>query len=222
MKRLLVFLIAVSVMASFTSCEQKECKTNNTGEVVITNNTEADLWFDVTDDSGLTNENRFVKAGASTTYILTPGALKVWGSYKNVDARFVKLDEQTLEQCKTLDFQTYDSACEELLSTDLKVVNNYDYDMIVDFWVQCGEYTDGFYLGEITLPANSYYTYNYVPTGLIYWAWTKRLSGGDWYESDNTFTPTSVCSTFTWTWSPTKDNNLVKKVDKMSNTVNKR
>ncbi|MFP4557718.1 MAG: hypothetical protein ACLFNU_12695, partial [Bacteroidales bacterium] len=50
----------------------------------------------------------------------------------------------------------------------------------------------------------------HVPVDYTIWAWAA-FDGGEWYESPNSFSPTTTCGLFTFRWAPEESKFLVKK-----------
>jgi hypothetical protein len=197
MKKLLMLFVAVSVMASFTSCKEDACKTNNTGDVIVTNNTSETLWFDVTGDDGLTTENRSLAPGSSTTYTITAGNAKIWASYTNNNADFMLVHIQSLAQCAVIDFQSAVQACALFNVTDVEVINNTGYNIYVNIR------QDGDLFDQITLNNNEYVIYGNI------WAGSKIDFGiyipsimDNWFWENNVVI--TACETYELTWTYSK------------------
>lgn len=204
MKKLLIFLVATSLAFSMTSC-MEECEKNKTGDVTVTNNTDETLWFDVTGDDGATTENRSLTPGASTTYSVPAGTIKVWASYNNVNDEFQLVETKTLTQCETITYQTPSQACELFNITDITVVNNVGIELSFDVWIYDENMEDGgYYLGEQVIPADHQYTYLDVWIG-DGWANFEYLNPGDdtWYASNDDY-EVNACTPFTFTWNAGK------------------
>ena len=108
MKRFFVLLAAtVILMFSFTSCLE-DCEINKTGEVTVTNNTGETVWFDVTNQSGDTNENRQLAHGASSTYTVDAGSARVWVSETNNNVDFWHVANVNVEQCGNASYNLED------------------------------------------------------------------------------------------------------------------
>jgi hypothetical protein len=202
MRKLISFLAVVAVLSSFYSCK-KQCEKDKTGEITVTNSSGEDLWFDVTDATGATTENRQVLAGSSTTYTMPEGTVKIWGSHVNNTDDFFLIQTATLNQCAEDNF-TVQSLCTVFPNTThVKVINNYSFPIIVDVWITGGT---GF-LGEKTLTTGTNYIYSNAPSTTAEF-WAKPVGGTSWTYS-NEYNINS-CQMFTFTWTPAKMDELTK------------
>ena len=209
MKKLLLLAATALVMTSFSSCiEEKECEKNNTGDVIVTNNTDETLWFDVTGEDGTTTENRSLQPGASSTYTIPAGTAKIWASYTNENDYFTLVSSQSLSQCEVIDFQTPSRTCELFQTTDITVVNNTGEDLYFDVWIyDQTQAEEGYYLGDQFIVNGNEYTYYdvYIADGLVNFEFKY---GDTWYASDKN-DEISACTPFTFTWEAKKSNSKV-------------
>jgi hypothetical protein len=185
----------------------EQCEIDKAGEVTITNNTSESLWFDVTyqvDDEGIsfTNENRVVAPGQSTTYTVSAGEIKIWGSYGE-DEEFWLVSTQNLAQCSTIDFQTPSQSCDLFNIATVQMVN-----LTGDHaWVDIRQ---GYYLyGALFLEPNQTATYYYVWAGapieigirvpgiIDNWTWDVQSI--------------SACTSSSWDWTYSKAKSLFEK-----------
>ena len=134
MKKLLIFIVTAALAISFTSCTE-ECEKNKTADVIITNNTNVDLWFDVTGDDGMTTENRMLKSGENTTYTISAGTAKIWASFTNVNDDFQLVDTRSLVQCDNISYVTPSQTCALFQYTDITVKNETGYGLYFDVWI---------------------------------------------------------------------------------------
>lgn len=202
MKKLFVFLTAIAVIASLTSCLE-QCEIDKAGEVTITNDTGVNLWFDVTGEDGSTNENRFVAAGASTTYTMPEGTVKVWASLTSNNEDFWLVNTQSLAKCGTVTFQTPTHLCALFNVTTVEMVNNTGYVVFVD--IRQGE----FLYGQTYLDKNESVTYQNVWAGATIDIGIRIPYVADaWYWDTKTITS---CTPASWTWNPYSAKELMMK-----------
>lgn len=178
-------------MASLTSCLE-QCEIDKAGEVTITNDTGVNLWFDVTGEDGSTNENRLVAAGASTTYTMPEGTVKVWASLTSNNEDFWLVNTQSLAKCGMVTFQTPTQLCALFNVTTVEMVNNTGYLIYVD--IRQGEY----FYGETFLSYNESVTYQNVWAGATIDIGIRIPGVADaWYWDTKTITS---CTPASWTW----------------------
>ena len=188
-------------MASLTSCLE-QCEIDKVGEVIVTNNTDTDLWIDVTGEDGSTNENRLVTVGTSTTYSMPEGTVKIWASLTSNNEDFWLVNTQSLAKCGTVDFQTPSQTCALFNTTVVEMVNLTGYYVWVD--IRQGE----FLYGALNLDPNQTATYYNVwagapieigiriPAIVDTWTWdTKNIS---------------ACTPASWDWTYGKAKSLIE------------
>ena len=191
MKKFTYLLLASSLIVTLNSCFE-ECVINDTGEVIITNETNSSLWFDVT-VGNTTNENRLVEAGGTTTYLMTSGNVKIWASLTSNDDDFIVVSDETVTQCGTTYYYTPTKVCQIFNTTGVVIVNNTGISTYFDLEVEST------WILEVYIPSNGSYTYNNVTPGT---ARTAVETDWGWVFSEE-FTLTE-CVPFTFTWNPKK------------------
>lgn len=207
MKKLLIFLVAASLAFSFTSC-MEECEKDKTADVIITNNTGEDLWFDVTGDDNQTTENRFIQKGASSTYTIPAGNVKVWASHVNDNNEFFLIESKTLAQCETDNYSAPQLCTIFPNTTHITIKNQIGIDTEFDVWIYDeNETSGGFYLGEVLIASGEQYTYANIPIG-DGWANFEFLYEGDWYASTDDY-EINACTPFEFTWNAKKSDEKV-------------
>jgi hypothetical protein len=78
---LTIIAIAIILTIGFTSCKKEPCVKENFGTVVVTNLTGFSIYVDVTYADGPDfNDERFLNAGQSTEYQMTPGEVIEWAT----------------------------------------------------------------------------------------------------------------------------------------------
>jgi len=208
MRKLLLFAATAIVMANFTSCKDEPCKKNNTGDVIITNNTEATLWFDVTGDDRATTENRLLESGASTTYTMPAETIKVWTSYTESNEDFILIHTQALPQCEIIDYRTPSQTCELFQTTDITIVNETGDNLYFGVWIYDEtQENGGFFLEDQYIANGDEYTHYdvYIGDG---WASFEYKFEDTWYSTDDDY-EINACTPFTFTWTAKKSNNKV-------------
>ena len=186
----------------------EECEKNKTGDVIITNNTNETIWFDVTAEDGVTTENRSLTSGASTTYTVAAGTIKIWASFTNVNDDFQLIETRNLVQCETIDYQSPSQSCGLFQFTDITVVNNVGVGLYFDVWIYDETQTDeGYYLGEQYISNGSEYTYYDVNIG-DGWANFEYQYNDTWYASNDDY-EINACTPFTFTWNAKKSDEKV-------------
>lgn len=210
MKKLLIFIVTAALAFSFTSCLE-ECEKNKTGDITVTNNTNADLWFDVTGDDGMTTENRMLKSGEYTTYTISAGTAKIWASFTSLNDEFQLVDTRSLVQCDNISYVTPSQTCALFQYTDITVKNETGYGLYFDVWIYDETHTDdGYYLGEEYIADGSEYTYYdvYIGDG---WANFEYYVNDTWYMTDKDY-EINACTPFTFKW--TSEKSIEAKVSK--------
>lgn len=202
MKKQLIFIVTAALAFSFTSCTE-ECEKNKTGDVTVTNNTNVDLWFDVTGDDGMTTENRMLKSGGNTTYTISAGTVKIWASFSSLNDDFQMVDTRSLGQCDNISYVTPSQTCALFQYTDITVKNETGYGLYFDVWIYDETHTDdGYYLGEVFIETGEQYTYANVAVG-DGWANFEYYANDTWYMTDNDY-EINACTPFTFTWTAEK------------------
>jgi hypothetical protein len=187
MKRLIILFTAVAASLSFYSCEPL-CKTENTGDVIVTNNSSRTLWYDATDSEGNTNENRSIQAGASSTYKVPAGTAKVWAASENVTTAFFQVGEIDLAQCATENF-SYTEAT-------IAITNSTGY--IIEIAVEDDFTTTGVF----TLSNNYIRTFYNMPADrTIYLGIRIPGIANEWVWEEEYL---EANETFQWTWTYSK------------------
>ncbi len=193
MKKIVSMLVFVVLILGLNSCKE-QCEKDNTGEITIVNNSEQALWFDVTEGSS-TNENRLVEAGATTTYTMPNIKVKVWASFTNEDAKFVKLKEMGVARCEEVKYNTFSKACLFMQSVDtITIVNNTGQSAQFNLWVNGGP---GFQ-GEVSLSSAQTHSWRnvHIGSGSIRF---QRIIGVDTLMTNN-ITVAACMSEYTHTW----------------------
>lgn len=184
------------------------CFEHNTGDVIITNNTNETLWFDVTGNDGITTENRSLKSGASTTYTIPIGTANIWASYINDNDYFMLVSSQSLAQCGVINFQTPSRTCELFQTTDITIINNTGEDKYFGVWIYDEtQENEGFLLEDQYIASGKEYTYYdvYIGDG---WASFEFKDGDTWYATNDDY-EIYACKPFTFTWNAKKSNDKV-------------
>lgn len=212
MKKLVSIIAMLTIVAFFNSCKEK-CEKDKTGDITVTNNTETTLWFDVTDDTGNTNENRQLATGSSTTYTMSPGSIIIWASFTNNNSEFINIEDMELLQCATENYATEPETCSIFYLTNVMVVNNTGVTRTVKVEVTdfnyLGEQIE-YFLDEQTIVNGASYTYTNVPAiSAVFWI----KDGSDWYYIDSSYT-LNACQLFTFTWDASKINAVAKGIKK--------
>ncbi len=202
MKKLLIFIVTAALAISFTSCTE-ECEKNKTGDVIITNNTGEDLWFDITGDDNQTTENRFIQKGSISTYTVPAGNIKIWASHVNVNDEFFLIESKTLSQCETDNYSAPQLCTLFPNTTHIIIENETGYGLYFDVWIYDETHTDdGYYLGEVFIETGEQYTYANVAIG-DGWANFEYYVNDTWYMTDNDY-EINACTPFTFTWTAEK------------------
>jgi len=111
MKKLLTFSVIAIAVVLLTSCEtstmfQEPCETNQTGTVIVRNETNHGIYVDVTWGSMNENSERWCSNGYSLTYTNVPaGSIKIWGQVASTDVW--EYDTEYLSACEDLEFTWY-------------------------------------------------------------------------------------------------------------------
>ncbi len=208
MRKILLFAATALVMTNFSSCKEEPCKKNNTGDVIITNNTNETLWFDVTGNDELTTENRSLNPGLSTTYTIPKGTANIWASYINDNDYFMLVSSQSLAQCGVINFQTPSRTCELFQTTDITIINNTGEDKYFGVWIYDEtQENEGFLLEDQYIASGKEYTYYdvYIGDG---WASFEFKDGDTWYATNDDY-EIYACKPFTFTWNAKKSNDKV-------------
>ncbi len=195
MKRLFLILLTSIIAVSLNSCgekEKEECEINNTGEIKITNNTDIDLWFDVTPlGAEEENQNRKVVSGGSTTYTMTAEDVEIWVSEEDDNELFEVIAERKVYQCSMVTYTLEE--CDYYQDGEVTVYNEADFDVPTRIYVE----DLGFYPNQdgYTIPIGESHVF-YVPAGTIYFDYHN---GNEWVEGQESY-ELSVCGTFDFTW----------------------
>jgi len=202
MKRVLLFLTAVALVASFTSC-MEQCEIDETGEVRVTNNTDVALWFDVTEaNDDYENENRNVSSNASTTYTMPEGSVDVWVSETNDNAEFVKFETLDVTQCESTSYTLEE--CVWYNEGTVEVTNATGYTGEVIIWQAADDgsyFGDGYWMSEtIELADGESVLWDMMKAGVemrLYF----RYIGESWVYEYYTL---ETCEDLEWEWTASK------------------
>ncbi len=208
MKRLFYFLLTTVIAVSLNSCgekEKEECEINNVGDIEIVNNTDIDLWFDVTPlGADEENQNRKVVSGGKTSYTMTAGDVEIWVSEVDDNAEYWVIAERKVYQCSSVTYTL--ESCDYYEDGEVTVYNEANFDVPTRIYVE----DLGFYPNQdgYTIPMGESSVF-YVPAGTIYFDYHN---GSNWVEGQEAH-ELSVCGTFEFTWSSSK------MMNKSSNSV---
>lgn len=181
----------------------EECEKNKTADVIITNNTGEDLWFDVTGDDNQTTENRFIQKGSISTYTVPAGNIKVWASHVNNNDEFFLIESKTLSQCETDNYSAPQLCTLFPNTTHIIVKNNTGVDTQFNVWIYDENETyGGYYLGKVFIKSGEQYTYANVDIE-DGWANFEIEWNDNWLMSDDDYQITA-CTPFTFTWTANK------------------
>lgn len=208
MKRLFYFLLTTVIAVSLNSCgekEKEECEINNVGDIEIVNNTDIDLWFDVTPlGADEENQNRKVVSGGKTSYTMTAGDVEIWVSEVDDNAEYWVIAERKVYQCSSVTYTL--ESCDYYEDGEVTVYNEADFDVPTRIYVN----TLGYYPDQdgYTIPMGESAVF-YVPAGTLYFDYHN---GNEWVDGNEGY-ELSVCGTFDFTWGSEK------MMNKSSNSV---
>ncbi|MFP4557704.1 MAG: hypothetical protein ACLFNU_12620, partial [Bacteroidales bacterium] len=202
MKRVLLFLTAAALVASFTSC-MEQCEIDDSGEVRVTNNTDVALWFDVTEaNDDYENENRNVSSGSSTTYTMPEGRVNIWVAEENDNEMFEIYETLDVTQCETTSYSLEE--CVWYHEGTVEVTNNTGYDAEVLIWQAADDgsyYGDGYYISDAVEVADGESVLWEMMKADVEMKLYFKYIGESWVYETYTL---DVCEDLEWEWTAKK------------------
>lgn len=200
MKKLLIFVVTAALAFSFTSCLD-ECQKNGTADLIITNNSGEDFWFEVTSVNNNPVESRFILNNESSTFTTKAGNIKIWLSTTNNLENLYAINEISLEECRT---ETYVIEQCDINQTGQVIIANKTGE---DLWFDVtGD--DGMTTENRMLKSGEYTTYTISAGTAKIWASYTNINDdfqlvetSDLAQCDilNYVTPSQTCALFQYT-----------------------